>query len=207
MQNVCSCHAIFRGVSARRGTGCAAPSVLRESSGMLLRLHELRPAAAAAAGEGGAPPPGFLCLIDAGEGALSAMRRQFGAADSARLLRELTCVWISHMHAVRAHADPSSSPNAFSPNAFSPCCAGLHAGGHNYPSARQLCMGVVMRLRRALRLHTRSLRVLLRVSRVLIRVSARGRTITRGYRRCWMPARPPSKPRGRATGPRRSRCL
>ena len=67
----------------------------RNVSATLLELPPSpQPEAPPAAGSGG----GGLMLLDAGEGTVGAMRRQFGAETASVILR-LELVWISHMHA------------------------------------------------------------------------------------------------------------
>ncbi|RHY13888.1 hypothetical protein DYB36_005129, partial [Aphanomyces astaci] len=65
------------------GTGCAAPSKLRNSSAIYLDYS---------------PPSTHGILIDCGEGTFGQLWRQFGPATSARL-RTLQCIWVSHKHA------------------------------------------------------------------------------------------------------------
>ncbi|KAF0691187.1 Aste57867_17535 [Aphanomyces stellatus] len=69
------------------GTGCAAPSKLRNSSGIYL-AH-------------GPPLPSGVrrgMLLDCGEGTFGQLWRQFGASTLPRLAT-LQCIWISHKHA------------------------------------------------------------------------------------------------------------
>jgi ribonuclease Z len=43
--------------------------------------------------------PGQFLLLDCGKGCLSQIRRQYGRANTAAILRQLRCIWISHCHA------------------------------------------------------------------------------------------------------------
>ena len=63
------------------GTGCAAPSKIRNSAGILYRVG------------------GSSLLLDAGEGCYGGLLRRFGEQGCAAVLGSLGCVWISHMHA------------------------------------------------------------------------------------------------------------
>jgi ribonuclease BN (tRNA processing enzyme) len=62
------------------GTGSAAPSRLRGSSGILLHAE------------------GFRLLMDAGEGTFGNLSRQFGHQGAIGELRALDAIWISHHH-------------------------------------------------------------------------------------------------------------
>lgn len=79
------------------GTGCAAPSKNRGCSGILLKIPQSglfqdgREAAVA-----GKP---LRLLIDAGEGTLGHLERQFGQEGALEEIQGLDCVWISHKHA------------------------------------------------------------------------------------------------------------
>lgn len=77
------------------GTGCAAPSKNRGCSGVLVRVPQtgLVGACVAAVGEP------LRLLIDAGEGTLGHLERQFGQEGALAEIQGLDCVWISHKHA------------------------------------------------------------------------------------------------------------
>ncbi|DAZ93549.1 TPA: hypothetical protein N0F65_006537 [Lagenidium giganteum] len=64
------------------GTGCAAPSKYRASSGIFVDIS---------GGAGGV-------LLDCGEGTFGQLWRQFGE-DTARRIGTLQCIWVSHHHA------------------------------------------------------------------------------------------------------------
>ncbi|KAG2992374.1 hypothetical protein PC118_g4598 [Phytophthora cactorum] len=68
------------------GTGSAAPSKLRASSGMYLELSETNAADVDS------------MLVDCGEGTFGQLWRQFGG-DVAERIGGLKCIWISHNHA------------------------------------------------------------------------------------------------------------
>ncbi|CAM9523541.1 unnamed protein product [Chrysoparadoxa australica] len=67
------------------GTGSAAPSPYRGSSGILLKVT----------GE----KASFSMLIDCGEGTFGHLVRCFGEAGAAREIADLSCMWVSHKHA------------------------------------------------------------------------------------------------------------
>ncbi|CAM9740640.1 unnamed protein product, partial [Choristocarpus tenellus] len=72
------------------GTGSAAPSKNRGCSGILLRLPRWP----------GVPPgPPLRLLLDAGEGTLGHLERQFGQEGAKEEVHALDCIWISHKHA------------------------------------------------------------------------------------------------------------
>lgn len=77
------------------GTGSAAPTKNRGCSGILLRIPQ--DASACRGGAAGGKP--LRLLIDAGEGTLGHLERQFGREGALREIRGLDCVWISHKHA------------------------------------------------------------------------------------------------------------
>lgn len=77
------------------GTGSAAPTKNRGCSGILLQIPQ-----DGLAGEAGAAHAEPLrLLIDAGEGTLGHLQRQFGPEGALREIRGLDCVWVSHKHA------------------------------------------------------------------------------------------------------------
>lgn len=65
------------------GTGAAMPSKYRNVTGLLLDL----------------PSRGAAMLMDCGEGSLGQMRRRLGHDGADAVLRRLSMVWISHIHA------------------------------------------------------------------------------------------------------------
>eukprot|EP00903_Cladosiphon_okamuranus_P017423 g16047.t1 len=80
------------------GTGSAAPTKNRGCSGILLRIPQN-----VSVGRHGGPIDGkgkpLRLLIDAGEGTLGHLERQFGREGALREIRGLDCVWVSHKHA------------------------------------------------------------------------------------------------------------
>ena len=64
------------------GTGSALPSLYRNVSGTLLRV-----------------PGRGSYLFDCGENTLGQLKRMFPADELAEVLRDLKCIWISHLHA------------------------------------------------------------------------------------------------------------
>ena len=65
------------------GTGAAIPSKYRNVTGLLIDR----------------PAKGAALLADCGEGSLGQLHRKLGAAGTEDILRRLTFVWISHIHA------------------------------------------------------------------------------------------------------------
>lgn len=65
------------------GTGAAIPSKYRNVTGVLIDM----------------PTRGAAMLADCGEGSLGQMRRRLGEGGANDVLRRLTAVWISHIHA------------------------------------------------------------------------------------------------------------
>lgn len=78
------------------GTGSAAPSKLRGSTGIYLELKTTSSSGHAPSSNGEALTDSML--IDCGEGTYGQLWRQFGNATAARI-GGLRCVWISHSHA------------------------------------------------------------------------------------------------------------
>lgn len=76
------------------GTGCAAPTKNRGCSGIYLRIPQ---GGLVREGTGVGEP--LRLLMDAGEGTLGHLERQFGRDGALREVRALDCVWISHKHA------------------------------------------------------------------------------------------------------------
>ena len=74
------------------GTGCAEPSKYRSGSGIIFRC-----------GGGFLGPssitPAANVLVEAGEGVVGQMVRQFGEVGARREIGALACVWVSHRHA------------------------------------------------------------------------------------------------------------
>eukprot|EP00752_Nemacystus_decipiens_P002879 g2679.t1 len=84
------------------GTGSAAPTKNRGCSGILLRVPydaSARRGRGGGGGRGGGHRKPLRLLIDAGEGTLGHLERQFGREGARREIRGLDCVWISHKHA------------------------------------------------------------------------------------------------------------
>uniref|UniRef100_K3WRS3 ribonuclease Z n=1 Tax=Globisporangium ultimum (strain ATCC 200006 / CBS 805.95 / DAOM BR144) TaxID=431595 RepID=K3WRS3_GLOUD len=78
------------------GTGSAAPSRLRGSTGIYLELKSKAAPVAVPSDHGDMPTDSML--IDCGEGTYGQLWRQFGDATAARI-GGLRCIWISHSHA------------------------------------------------------------------------------------------------------------
>jgi hypothetical protein len=107
------------------GTGCKSPSKLRNCASIFFRLPDTPRTSPRDFGDSTRGPParaaakGFSMLIDAGEGSLAALQREFGGVAAPpgsgsgsggdtgsngvhgvdAILRSLSMVWVSHMHA------------------------------------------------------------------------------------------------------------